>query len=339
MNDTTIEAIAKKLNVSTAMVSRVINHCGGVESEVRQRILTEITGMIQIDYGECAVYTIFPDIPQYFWKPLRNGIIDTLKAMKIPFKSNIYTKAIDDAMVLQYLEDAEKLNARVIILSTHVTPAIHQKLESLVDGRLIILLSEYHELTNSFYIGSDAYSEGYTMGKHYVSHYADRKLILFSRTGVFNTEKRIEGFCQAVKEVNPELLNDALNIKLERKLFKDFKLLPSKLAPLLKDAAKSYDRLCIYSPLGIPQFPLAIVKAKLTDKTVCLCHDCYIKDARHEKNSDTGFVVTCNQDGYEQGKVAAEMAIKFIKEGVYPDNKKTYIPSHLDVSIKYSDAI
>ena len=177
------------------------------------------------------------------------------------------------------------------------------------------------------------------MGKHYASHYADRKFIMFTRPGNFNVEKRIEGFYQAVNEVIPDLMDNALCIKLEDKIFKDFKLLPSKLAPLLVNAAKSYDKVCIYSPMGLPQFPLAIIKAKLTDKTVCLCHDCYLDHPHHEKNPNTGFVVTCNQDGYEQGMAAAKMAIDFVRESLYPENKKTYIPSHLDVSIKYSDAI
>ena len=339
MNDKTIESIAKKLNVSKSMVSKVLRHCGGVDSDTRQRILTEAHGIIQRDYGECAIYFILPDIPQYFWKPVRKGIADATDPLDIPVKCNVYTKASDEATVLRYLDEAERLNARAIILAAHITPAIHQKLEKMLEGRLIILLSEYHELANTFYIGSDAYSEGYTMGKHYVSHYADRKFIMFTRPGNYNIEKRVEGFRQAVNEVIPDLMDKALCIKLDDKIFKDFKLLPSKLAPLLVDAAKAHDKICIYSPMGLPQFPLAIIKAKLTDKTVCLCNDCYLDHPHHEKNPNTGFVVTCNQDGYEQGMIASKMASDFVRDGLYPENKKTYIPSHLDVSIKYSDAI
>lgn len=75
--------------------------------------------------------------------------------------------------------------------------------------------------------------EGYTVGKHYASHYTDRKFILFSQEGNTNTEKRIEGFTAAVEEKFSGLMNDALRIKLDNKIFKDYKLLPSKLAPLL----------------------------------------------------------------------------------------------------------
>ena len=255
MNDTTIESIAKKLNISKSMVSKVLRHCGGIDSDTRQRILTEAHDMIERDYGECAIYFILPDIPQYFWKPVRQGIADATDQLDIPVKCNVYTKASDEATVLKYLDEAERLNAKSIILAAHITPAIRQKLEHLVIGRLIILLSEYCELANTFYIGSDAYSEGYTIGKHYASHYADRKFIMFTRPGNYNIEKRVEGFCQAVKEMIPDLMDKALCIELDDKIFKDFKLLPSKLAPLLVEAAEKHDKICIYSPMGLPQFP------------------------------------------------------------------------------------
>lgn len=339
MSDTTVESIAKKLNVSKSMVSKALRHCGGIDSDTRQRILTETHDIIQRDYGACAVYFIMPDIPQYFWKPVREGIVHVINQLSIPVKYNVYTKVSDESIVLRYLDEADRLDAHAIILAAHITPAIRQKLESMSVGRLIILLSECHDLVNTFYVGSDAYNDGYIIGKHYASHYAERKCVMFTRPGIYNVEKRVEGFCHAVNEVAPASMENIHQIKLDDKIFKDFKLLPSKLAPLLVDAAKIYDKFCIYSPMGLPQFPLAIMKAKLTDKTICLCNDCYLDSSHYEKNPNTGFVVTCNQDGYGQGSAAAKMAIDFIKDGLYPENKKTYVPSHLDVSIKYSDAI
>ena len=326
MENTTIAEIAKKLNVSTAMVSRVLRHCSGVDSEMRQRIIAEAEHLVPADWGECAVYSILPDVPRYFWQPLRKGIADALDASNIPFKSNICTRASDDSIVLRYLDEADRLNAQVIILAAYVTPVIHKRLEALTNCHLVILLSEYHEFVNSFFVGSDAYQDGYIIGDYYASHYKNRELLVLTLPGHYIFEKRIEGFHDALRASQPDALDHIVRIKLEKKVFQDLKLLPSKLAPLLMEAAKPCERLCIYAPMGIPQFPLAMIKAKLADRSVCLCHDCYDSQSKYKSSVH---IVSCNQDGYEQGQVAAKLALDFVYFGLYPKHKRTYIPSHL----------
>lgn len=333
MKDTKVESIANKLGVSVSTVSKAIRHCSGVDSETRQRILAESRQIHVLPHSDCPIYTILPDVPQYFWRELRKGIQDGSNADIAPVKANIYTKPRDEETVLEYLDEAEKLNARVIILATHITPAIHEKLETLTQGRLVILLSEYHEVTNSFYVGGNAYEDGYTMGQQYVAHYADRKLVCVATSNNNNATRRIEGFYQAVREANPKLLDNALSITLDQKMFRDLKLLPSKLAPLLAGAAKDEEQICIYSPTGIPQLPLALIKAKLTEKTVCLCHDCVVEHPYEDKNMDMGFAITCNQDVRRQGRAAIKIATEFVKENLYPEKKKTYIPSILNSRI------
>ena len=332
MKDIKIESIANKLNVSISTVSKAIRHCGGVDSETRQRILAESRQIHVIPHSDCAIYTILPDVPQYFWKELRSGIHDGVQWDIAPIKSNIYTRLRDEDTVLEYLNEAEKLNACVIILAANITPAIHQKLESLTEGRLIILLSEYHELTNSFYIGSDAFRDGYFMGKQFLSHYTDRKLVVISLENHNNAKRRVSGFYHAMEETHPQLLEQALYIELENKIFKDLKLLPSKLAPLLATAAKDSEQLCMYSPIGIPQLPLALIKAKLTEKAVCLCHDCYTENPYKKKTMDMSFAITCNQDVYRQGAAAIKTATDYVRYWLYPEQKKTFVPSIIKIN-------
>ena len=167
MNDTTIESIAKKLNISKSMVSKVLRHCGGIDSDTRQRILSEAHGIVPKDYSECAIYFILPDIPQYFWRPVRKGMADATDPLDIPVKCNVYTKASDEATVLKYLDEAERLNAKSIILAAHITPAIRQKLEHLVVGRLIILLSEYHPLSYTE-INRSRYAKCYKIAYYHI---------------------------------------------------------------------------------------------------------------------------------------------------------------------------
>lgn len=325
MKDSAVGHISNKLNISKSTVSKAIRHCSGVDSETRQCILDEIRIINYQPESDCDIYVILPDIPQYFWKELRKGIQSASREDLVSIKHNIYTNPKDENAVLTYLDEAETLNARAIILATYITPKIHDKLETLKDGRLILILSEYHELINGFFVGADAYMDGYRMGKEYLARYSDRKLITLSITGNANIQKRLDGFKQAIKEENEELLSVAAFIDLDRKILKDMKLLPSKLAPLFVDAVADSQAVCIYSLFGIFQLPLAITKAKLTNKAVCMCHDYFTE------KSDSGMTITCNQDVILQGRIAMELATNYVIEKMYPNDKKTIIPSIINI--------
>ena len=326
MKDSTVKDISNKLNISKSTVSKAIRHCSGVDSETRQSILDEIRIINYQPESDCDIYVILPDIPQYFWKELRKGIKEGSREDIVSIKHNIYTNPKDENAVLSYLDEAETLNARAIIIAAYITPKIHEKLESLRDGRLILMLSEYHEFMNGFFVGADAYTDGYRMGKEYLSRYPDRKLIALSITGNTNIQKRLSGFKQAIKEENEELLNNVAFIDLDRKILKDMKLFPSKLAPLFVDAAGDSQAVCIYSLFGIFQLPLAITKAKLTKKAVCMCHDYFTE------KSDSAMTITCNQDVTLQGRMAMELAANYVTQKMYPDEKKTIIPSLINIS-------
>ena len=328
MNDFSINAIAKKMNVSPSVVSRVLRHCGGVDSETRHRILAEAEKLREPNYGSCTVYGIFPDVPRYFWVPIRRGVAEVLQAEGIPFKANVCTKVVDEAAILQYLNEAERMNAQAIILAVRSTPAIRERLEAFAEDRIVLFISEYCELKNAFYCGSNAFSDGYRMGQYYAEHYADRTLILIELPNDANSESRIEGFSRAVQDNDASLLEKSVRITTERKHLSNFKLISSKLAPLLVNAADKNDRLAIYVPAGIPQFPLAISKAELTGRTILLCQDC----SATEKN--IGELVSCNQNGVEQGKTAARLVSEYIKTGFFPSEKKTFVPSEIRILTK-----
>ena len=320
--------IANKLNISKSTVSKAMRHCSGVDSDTRQRILEECRGINHQIHSECAIYAILPDVPHYFWKEVKNGIRDG-EQETAPVKYNIYTKTSDEATVLLYLDEAEKLNARSIIIASYITPKIHRRLEKMTEGRFVILLSEYYELKNSFFVGGNAYEDGYLMGKKYLVRYADRKLVLFSISNNFNVGKRLEGFCRAVEEECPQLIKDAVCIQMERKIIREQKLLPSKLAFLLTDAARDGQDFCIYSPMGMMQLPLGLNKAKLTDRAVCLCHDCFTEYQCNVKNLQEGFAVTCNQDIFGQGLAAIKAATEYVRFHTYPPQKEIYVPSYI----------
>ena len=321
MNETTVGRVASKLNLSKTTVSKAVRHCSGVDSETRQTVLDEFRFVTLHPQSNCAIYAIIPDVPHYFWEKLRLALREGEQKNIAPIKYNIYTNPRDEATVLTYLDEAEQLNAQVIIISAYITPTIQSRLENLSDGRLILFLCEYHELINSFFVGGDPYADGYLMGKYYMSKYFEKNLVILSIPNSYNIEQRLSGFVNAINEENATLIEKATFINLERSALKDSKLLPSKLAPCLKNAASSEDSLCIYVPFGLQSLPLAITKANLTGKVICMCHDYFPKKA------EDYISITCNQNLQEQGLLAAKLATDYIKEHYYPENKKTIIPS------------
>jgi len=321
MKDTTIIEIADKLNIGKSTVSRALRHCGGVDSETRQSILAE-TGILSYDPdSHCDLYTILPNVPQYFWDPVFQGILSEKTTSKLKIKNNIYTKLRDEETVLHYLDEAEQLNARAIIISTHVTEKIYKRLAHLSYRRLVILLSEYDKITNCFFVGSDMHHDGYMVGKQYLSSHTDKKLVLLTSPNNQNAQARLDGFCQAIEEEAPELIRNAIPISIDASLIRNQKTLPSRLASLLANAITKTNDICIYSPFGLHALPLAIKKAKLSNCTVCLCHDFF------ENSSESCIQTVCNQDTLSQGKTAMHLAIKYIYESMYPDYKNTYIAS------------
>lgn len=329
MKDNSIGDIANKLNVSKSTVSKAIRHCGGVDSETRQCILKESRRINYCSDSDYAIYAILPDVPRYFWKELKLGIKAGEQLEIAPVKYNIYTKPSDEETVLEYLEDAENVKARVIIIAAYITSKIQQKLEKMTDRHLVILLSEQYEIKNSFYVGGDAYSDGYIMGKQYLFHYSDRRLILFSIQDNINAQKRMEGFCRAVEEEAPYLIECALYIEIKNEMISKSKLLPSKLAFALSEMEHDNLQICIYSPLGMLQLPLGVIKAKLSDKAVCLCHDCFSEYQRDVNRIHTGFAVTCNQDVFQQGLTAVKVATDYVLGSLYPNQKKIFVPSYI----------
>lgn len=321
--------LAKKLNLSKATVSKTMRHCGGVDSATRQLILDEANrccfeGDIS-NKSACSVYSILPDIPKYFWGELYRGIFSDQYRGGITVRHNIYTKIGDSDTVLDYLNCAELDGAGVLIIAAQITPEIHARLSELAKSHMVILLSEYHELEDGFYIGSDSAADGYAMGKLYLESYSEKQLILLSMEKNINAELRTAGFTKAVNEADSSIIKNAVKISIESGIFSDSKVLPSRLASILSsEIVSGGNEYCIYAPTGMIQLPLAIYKAKLDKSVCCLCHDSFAESQLYNVSG-----AVCSQDVYAQGEAAIRAAAEFILNGKYPPQRTTYIPSSI----------
>ena len=323
MKGETVSRIAASLGISKATVSKALNHCSGVDSDMRARILSA-AGSFSWKDTECSVYTLLPDTPAFFWKTMRHGLVDGWTS-DVPMKFNVYTRLMDESVINAYLQEAEMLGAQVILAAASMSQPIHQRLAALIKGRLVILLSEDDgTLTNGFFIGSNAWEDGYTMGKLYLTRLAGCTPVVLTLREKHNQNvlRRAEGFCMALTEAG---IPAPVQIAVPADFMRTPKTMPARLASLLSHVMPSGEKICLYAAIGYAHIPLALAKAGFTDRTKFMCHDCPLdKSGRLPE----GVYASCDQDVYAQGRLAMSAAQHYlITGGDCPAEKRTYIPS------------
>lgn len=344
--DTALSRLADDLGVSRATVSKTIRHCSGVDTETRQRILRAARGVDELrPAGTCAIYCILPDTPSFFWKEMRRGIADGIAAEQSPLsvKCNVYSRLRDEESVLCYLDEAEEMDARCIIIAAAMTDAVRERLYDLCRDaeRLIFLLSEYGDVPNAFYIGGDAYRDGCEMARRYASyletvrdHSADMAPpYLVTVTGNDNVSARARGFSDMLsRDPNTRDLPPQ-SLWLDPARLSNPKTLPSYLAARLTEVLspvlqKTAVPVVLYVPLGLSGLSLALEKAGFSDggenRVVCFCHD---TAPERKPEGISPILCTCIQDVYTQGRTAVQLAGVYLLGRVYPAEKRIFVQS------------
>ncbi len=325
MKEEQFTSLAEKLGISKSTVSKAYRHCSGVDTVTRDMVLRETEHLAAASLSSaCDIYCIFPDIPHYFWNELRRGIKAGAAKTALRIKCNIITKISDEQTVLYYLDEAEHLGARVILLTAVLTPALRKRLASFPLHTCVILLSEYDAFPNCFYVGADAYTDGWCMGEVYAKRYRDRIPVLLHKPDRPNIKARLAGFRDALALHAPEI-TDLPTVSLPENFFENQKTAPSRLAAILRESIHGTSPLCLYVPFGSVQLPLALNKAKLSDCTVTLCHD----DAPQNSGLPEVTGAVLKQDVFTQGQHAVTLAAAFVRDNTFPGEKNTFVPSHL----------
>ncbi len=205
MKNSQLSRIAEQVGASSSAVSKALNHCHGVGSELRERILdaAEAEGISGRERPECGVYVILPETPSYFWRRLFDCLSEALLARGIMAKFNIYSIFGDRAPVERYLDEAEAMGASVIILAAHY-PGIAERLSALARDRLVVMTIEGRDATNVFFVGSDHYTDGCKLAERCLSeHPAARRILAIcaaSKGWVSDEDARLRGVVNTVAE-------------------------------------------------------------------------------------------------------------------------------------------
>ncbi len=316
MKNYNLTEIARLSNTTPSTVSRVLNHCGGIDDSTRERVFNAADSLsaVKEGVGSCDLYFIVPEVPNFFWKEkLYSGLLNV--DSRFNCKYNIYS-GLGGKTVLRYLKEAEEMRARAVIAVCGQSDDARAMLEKLSEHSLVILLSEYSDITNTFYIGSDAERDGFLMGEYFAAHSSGRPVI-FTDSGNRNCNARVRGFSKAADLKNA--------VKIELPAYN--KTFPAKTAALLSSLPAS-DRYSVYSSDGVlDEIKLAAKKAGIYEKCEFFGHD--LRCSPDKKQNAVRAAV--NQKAETQARRAVAAAEEYLKYGLFPESKNTYVPSELAV--------
>ncbi len=308
----TLDFLANELNISKTTVSKAVNNCPGIKSETKSLVLNAAK-----HYGYSfmkpaqKVAVVLPSVPDYFWGKALKYIDAYNKEMKIDCKYYIYNNLSDGETVAQYIDSVIDEKASVLIIAAPDFPETRKQLEKISGKMLVILLEEFLEIKNAFYVGQDSFTESFKLCERYLTANQNAKSFsIIKSTGFENENIRIEGFTKCLKEHNISysfIESDP-----------SFKAQAAFIAGRLSEAKALPD--CVFCPSGNTENTcLAIKKLKAFKKIDCIGFDINPKKAEFISE----FIVM--QNIKKLSKTATELAKDFLDKSKFPQNKYNYI--------------
>ncbi len=192
MKDNQVQTIARQMGVSTSAVSKALNHCAGIGSELREQILSAAGDRREAEDGERPdVYVILPDTPAYFWRRVLAAVADQLPRKGMVIKCNVYSRLGDKNTVDRYLDEAEALSARTLLVAAN-HPGLSERLSGMASERAVFSLLEEVEALNVFFFGSDRTADGTRLAQAALAEHPHADSLLL----VGNDRIRLEAFCK-----------------------------------------------------------------------------------------------------------------------------------------------
>lgn len=322
MKNKQIVTIAENTHTSTATVSKVLNHCHGVSSEIREQVYREYDRLEGKKKEQpVAIYVILPETPSYFWDCEYPAPLDDTLSIKY----NIYSRIGDDAMVLRYLHQAIELEAKVIVIAAQLNDEMRGLLASFAKTGLVLYLNEYNDTFNSCYVGSDPAADGHQLAELCLRHTDSCDRLLVIRNKEFSDgstmRQRYDAFAGSVMGMAALDVMD-MTLPIATPLLAS--LLAREMA--LRFQQYAYNKVVCLSGFTY-SLCLAVQKMKLPFAVQCFGFE----DApQNEKFADLGLLKgTVCQDFGAQLAEALRLAQEFVRTQRYPSRRFFFIPSRV----------
>ena len=310
MDSDKLRAIAERSGTTVATTRRVLNHCSGIASETRDAVIRAQCALNHpIEVGERRLHFILPDNPKFFWhKALHvlNGYY-----FDPPVKLSFYPSLPQSTQLATYLEPLKDVNENVLILAADLDPAQQEAVAHIAKRSLVIQLCHHTPLPNTVYVGSDAYTDGYTLGKLAAKH-GYKRAVTLRRRGSHTLDERCRGFTDAF---GPSV--STIDEPEENSLYPS--LVARAIAPLS-------DVDLVFSAGGRTA---ETCRALYKLRSGIRCVGFELSPQLQKMPENEAVFALLNQDIATQTRRALEHAIAYLRDGTRPTTEYCTIPSKL----------
>ncbi len=315
MKSKNVTQIAKKIGRSKATVSRVMNNCPGVDSAVREEILEILRAESeQAPVGDAVdLNIILPDNPKFFWQNAMKTVSDY--PSECSKRVHSYSYNYRGRVLKSYLDQIEQVGARAMIFSGFPDDELRERMERFSDQHLLIQLCDYTRIKNSFFVGSDFYGDGKHLGELLLEQERgnDCHIAVLQRQNSYSGMQRVKGFLDAVSgNARITLIDEPTEVSLYSSyLAREIDKLPTLVTH-------------IFSPSGLTVQTCDAIR-KLKGRHIgCIGFE---NPPRAKEYLENGTIrALAVQDVSAQIRCAMELAERYLKTGVCPDEKFTFIP-------------
>lgn len=311
MKNNQLAKITERHRVSTSTASKVLRHCRGISTEIREMILeTHNTGFIPSEQ-DTDLYIMLPENPSFYWSKISRLIISNFSST-LRIKWNYFSKVSDEKTVEKYMEEAIHLHSKAILMAARISDQqIITKFEDLFPECTVFSLNEPTQITNSFYIGSDYENDNALLATQIKKDLGEAPKLLIFPGPPFRTEHFLKLFNHKNCWVS--------------KIPTEEKALAAIMARHILENTQLHTIDAVVCLTGKTEWAsLAIQKCKLS-------LPCYGFDLQQsEYNTYPNIKASVNQDLEKISTEAVKIVSCFLKEKMFPD-KNTFIPSELIV--------
>ena len=261
---------------------------------------------------------ILPDNPKYFWGDAIREIRkwDSRATVRLKLLSRIGSDQTS-ALLGEYVEEAVAAKASALILAAHPDEALCRRLAQLAEERLVIQLCEHTPIPNTFFVGSDPYSDGLALSRCLPTASSPMRIGVLNANPSQTGAERIQGFLDGVGE-RAELYFPTPP--------PTGYLYPARLARALNEMDIPLDYL--FCNDGITA-PVCDALYKLKDKMHTRLIGFEYPPAAEPHWNRGRIEALALQDIGAQTALALTLAYRFLTERVYPEQKKTCLPSEI----------
>ncbi len=322
-----MDHIVRRTGLSRATISRALNNCGSVSSEVKEAVVraAEEIGYVPPQKqrvkkpdGGYLVAAVLPENPSFFWGEAARGLMEAASGWpEARLVYSLFSRLNSEKDALYCIDYLLDLKPDVLIAAVPVFESVKKKLNAAPVP--VVCFSESGDVRPAFYVGADFYMDGVTLARAAAKRLNARaRAVKIENERMPMTTLRDEGFRRELMNLLP-LLEWTGTVDTSGWNHAET---PALLARALKDM--EFDTLYV-SQGQLPQVMTALGKLKRRDFVQVVGYE--RPGGRYE--GDARLAAVMEQDIRGQGAMCMEAVRQYLTQGIVPDGGRLLIGSRL----------